>query len=97
MSVAETIRQKLSRSFKIERLEIEDQSYLHRGHAGAPAGGESHFRVTIVSADFDGESRVSRQRLVYGALKDELAGPVHALALKAMTVAEADDEAATAD
>ena len=89
MSVAEAIRRKLSHAFDIADLDIEDQSYLHRGHAGAPAGGESHFRVTIVSAEFEGASRVERQRRVYGVLKEEMAGPIHALALKALTPAEA--------
>lgn len=88
MSVAETIRSKLDTAFSPVRLEIVDESHLHAGHAGAPDGGESHFRVEIVAQGFDGKSRVDRQRQVYGVLSDELAGPVHALALTARTPAE---------
>ena len=48
----------------------------------------SHFRVSIVAAAFEGQSRVARQRLVYGALSDELAGPIHALAITALAPGE---------
>jgi BolA protein len=51
--------------------------------------GETHFQVRIVAAAFEGLSRVERQRRVYSALKDELAGPVHALSLSALTPSEA--------
>ena len=83
MSVAETIRAKLSRRFAPTRLEILDESHRHRGHAGAREGGESHFQIHIISSEFAGLSRVARQRLVYETLAEELAGPVHALAVKA--------------
>jgi BolA protein len=88
MSVAETMRRKLMTALKPQRLVIKDESHLHAGHAGARAGGESHFRVLIVSAAFEGQSQVARQRAVNAALKDDLAGPVHALAMKTLTPAE---------
>ena len=81
MSVAETIRQKLTARFAPVRLEIEDESQRHAGHAGAGPEGETHFSVTIVSAVFVGETRISRQRLVYQTLAEELATRVHALSL----------------
>ena len=81
MSVAETIRQKLTARFAPVRLEIEDESQRHAGHAGARPEGETHFSVTLVSAVFIGESRVARQRLVYQTLAAELATRVHALSL----------------
>lgn len=87
--VAETIEQKLTAAFAPEQLDIVDQSDLHKGHSGAPDGGESHFRVRIVSAAFDGHNRVARQRAVNAALKDELAGPVHALSVQALAPGEA--------
>ncbi len=87
--VAETIEQKLTAAFAPEQLDIVDQSDLHKGHAGAPDGGESHFRVRIVSTAFDGQNRVARQRAVNAALKDELAGPVHALSVQALAPGEA--------
>ncbi|MBB5519877.1 BolA family protein [Amphiplicatus metriothermophilus] len=89
MAVAETIREKLAAAFSPARLEVRDESHLHKGHAGARPGGESHFRILIVADAFQGMSRLARQRAVNAALKDELAGPVHALAMTALTPAEA--------
>ena len=90
MSVENTIRDKLTEAFQPARLEIENESHLHKGHAGSPNSGESHFRVLLAAESFDGLSRVDRQRKVYDVLADELAGPVHALALTAVTVSEAE-------
>ena len=81
MSVADTIRAKLTERFTPIRLEISDESHRHAGHEGARPEGETHFSITIVSAAFTGESRVARQRLVYQTLADELATRVHALSL----------------
>jgi BolA protein len=69
-------------------LEVVDDSARHAGHAGARAGGESHFNVVIVSAAFEGLSRVQRQRGVHAALAEELAGPIHALSIKALAPGE---------
>jgi BolA protein len=85
MTVAETIRQKLSARFAPTRLEIIDESHRHAGHAGARPEGETHFALTIVSAAFSGESRVARQRLVYQTLAQELATRIHALSLTTLT------------
>ncbi len=85
MSVAETIRQKLTERFAPTRLAVIDESHRHAGHAGARPEGETHFAVTITSAAFSGLSRVARQRLVYDALKQELASGVHALSLATLT------------
>jgi BolA protein len=81
MSVADTIRRKLTETFAPTRLEVEDQSNLHIGHEGARPGGGTHFAVRIASAAFIGQSRVARQRLVYETLTEELATGVHALSL----------------
>lgn len=88
MRVAEKIHQKLTAALAPARLEIADDSHKHAGHAGARPGGESHFSVEIVSDAFEGQSRVARQRIVYDVLKEELEGPVHALALRTLTPAE---------
>ena len=88
MSVAETIRTKLENAFSPQHIEVKDESHLHAGHAGAREGGESHFRILLVTAAFEGLSRVSRQRAVNEVLKAELAGPVHALAMKTLTPEE---------
>ena len=86
--VADTLRQKLTAAFVPSRLEIVDESARHAGHAGAREGGESNFNVLIEAPAFAGTSRVQRQRMVYGALAEELAGPVHALSLRALAPGE---------
>jgi len=83
------IRAKLDTGFSPLTLEIEDESAKHAGHAGARPGGETHFKVRIVSAEFRGLTRVARQRLVYARLADEFAAGVHALALQTLTPEEA--------
>jgi BolA protein len=86
--VAQTIRDKLTGAFTPIHLEVVDDSARHAGHHGAPDGGESHFNVVIESAVFAGQSRVQRQRSVYTVLSVELAGPVHALSVKALAPGE---------
>jgi len=85
MRVADSIRQKLTAAFAPQSLEVADESHRHAGHAGATrddgSQGETHFHVRLVSAAFEGVSRVERQRRVYAVLADELKGPVHALSL----------------
>jgi BolA protein len=88
-AIFEAIQHKLTVAFEPVRLEIEDDSARHHGHAGATPGGESHFNVLIESAAFAGAPKVARQRMVYRALADELAGPVHALSVKALAPGEA--------
>jgi BolA protein len=87
-SVADRLRAKLEAAFRPQTLQIVDDSARHQGHAGARPEGESHFTVTIVSDAFSGLGRVERQRRVYAAVAEELAGPVHALALKALAPGE---------
>jgi BolA protein len=89
MNVAGRLRAKLEAGLAPLRLDIVDESAAHAGHAGARAGGETHFRVLIVSAAFAALGRVERQRLVHALVAEELAGPVHALSL----TAKAPDEA----
>lgn len=89
MTVAEIIAEKLEMAFSPARLAVEDQSHMHKGHAGHRPGIETHFYVTIVSAAFDGVSRVQRHRMVTEVLKNEIGNPIHALALKTQTPEEA--------
>ena len=86
--VADTITAKLAAAFAPTRLEVVDESSRHAGHAGASDAGESHFNVTIESHAFSGANKVARQRMIYRALAVELAGPVHALSLKALAPGE---------
>jgi BolA protein len=83
MSVADTIEQKLRDALLPTALEVIDDSHHHAGHAGARAGGESHFTVRITASGFKDLNRVSQQRLVYKILAEEMAGPVHALVIEA--------------
>jgi BolA protein len=89
MTIAETIRTKLEAAFAPSRLDVRDESDQHMGHAGHREGGETHFRVAIVSAAFDGLTRVERHRRVHEVLDAELKGRVHALALTLLTPDEA--------
>lgn len=81
MSVTQSIRQKLTAAFAPDHLDVIDESEAHRGHGGWREGGETHFRVVMVAASLGGMSRVAQQRAIYAALAEEMAGPVHALAL----------------
>ncbi len=81
MTIAETMRDKLQNAFAPTALEIVDESHLHAGHMGARPEGETHFRVTIVSAAFAGAGRVQRHRMVHEIVAAELRDRVHALAL----------------
>jgi len=81
LSVKTRIETKLSASLNPEDLRVVDESHLHAGHAGHRPEGETHFRVYITSAGFIGLSRIERHRRVNEILAEELAGPVHALAV----------------
>ena len=78
----------LRQHFTPDRLQVEDNSARHADHAGAAPGGETHYRVLVVSAAFRGESRVVRSRRVHAALGDEFAGGLHALELTLRTPEE---------
>lgn len=88
MTMAETIRRKLTEGLNPVRLDVVDDSHRHTGHAGARPGGETHFNVGVVSDAFVGKSRVERQRMVFKLLEAELADRIHALALITRTPAE---------
>jgi len=82
---------KLTAALRPLQLRVVNESHLHAGHAGNPSGApgaETHFRVEIVSDAFSGLSPVARHRLVYDALRTELAEGLHALALRTKTAAE---------
>jgi BolA protein len=80
----DTISEKLERRFDLKHLEVVNES----GNHNVPPGSESHFKVVLVSDDFDGERLIARHRAVNETLSDELAGGVHALALHTYTTAE---------
>ena len=86
--VANEMKARLSAALSPTRLDLEDQSAAHVGHAGHDGRGESHFALTIESAAFLGQSRVARQRKVYAALGDLMKERVHALSIKATAPGE---------
>jgi BolA protein len=88
MTTQNAITKKLREAFSPESLEVLDESHLHEGHAGHRPGGETHFRVHIVSPAFKGKSRIERHRMVNAILAAELAGTVHALAIHAQAPGE---------
>ena len=81
--VKHAITNKLREAFTPESLDVIDESHLHEGHSGHRPGGETHFRIYIVSPAFKGKSRIERHRMINAALDAELKGSVHALAIHA--------------
>ncbi len=81
--VRQQIIDKLTQAFAPDTLDVIDESHLHAGHSGWREGGETHFRVKISAEAFASKMLVQRHRMVNEALAEELAGPVHALAIKA--------------
>ncbi|WP_346907530.1 BolA family protein [uncultured Roseibium sp.] len=96
MSTRDSIIAKLTQALAPQTLDVIDESDKHAGHGGWSAGGESHFRVRIVSPAFSGLSRVNRHRKINELLADELAAGVHALAIEARAPDEADPRAVRA-
>ena len=82
--LGETIRQKLQEALGATVVEVEDDSAAHAGHGASGA----HVNVTVVAEAFTGKSPIARHRMVYGALAEEMKGPIHALAIVAKTPAE---------
>jgi len=88
MNTRDIITEKLTEAFAPQSLAVVDESHLHEGHAGHRPGGETHFRVYIVSNAFRGKSRIERHRMINTTLAGELAGSVHALAIHAKSPGE---------
>jgi len=93
MSMKTTITEKLQTALAPTQIEVIDESDQHKGHMGYREGGETHFRVRIVSEAFSGQGRVQRHRMINELLADELAGSVHALAIEARAPEEPDTRA----
>ena len=88
MAVKEAITRTLREALAPSSLDVIDESEHHRGHGGWREGGETHFRVDVVSEAFRGKSRVERHRMVNALLADQLAAGVHALAIRARAPGE---------
>jgi BolA protein len=89
MTVADEIRKRLG-ALAPARLELRDESAQHAGHAGAAPGGNTHWKLTIVSAVFSGSTTVARHRMIYQALGDLMQNPIHALSITARAPDESD-------
>ena len=94
MGLADLITRNLTAAFAPESLRVLDESNQHAGHAGHRPGGESHFRLYIVSEAFRGKSRLERHRMINDTLIGELQGGVHALAIHAAAPDEGGPQAA---
>ncbi len=88
MPMKNVITDKLTAAFAPQSLDVIDESHLHAGHAGHRPGGETHYRVHIVSEAFRGKNRLDRHRMINQALSRELEGTVHALAINARAPGE---------
>ena len=88
MRVEDRIRNRLHQALDPVWLDVVDELYRHAGHAGTREGGETHFRVEVVSKAFAGKSRLDRHRLINGLLAEELKDRVHALAIVAKAPGE---------
>lgn len=89
MTRIKKIRSALQLALQPQQLDIEDDSHLHAGHAGA-ASGRGHFTVRIVSEAFIGQSLIGRHRLVYAAVEALMQTDIHALSIRALTPQEQD-------
>ncbi len=78
----------LRKVFQVSDLQIDDESHLHAGHAGAASGG-GHFKLRIVAPEFKGLNLVARHRAVYAALNRHIPNEIHALTITALTPDEA--------
>jgi BolA family transcriptional regulator, general stress-responsive regulator len=83
----ERIRNRLDATFSPLDCQLDDESYLHAGHAGA-ASGAGHFKLRLVSDRFEGLNRVARHRLVYDCLHDMMHSDIHALTIIAFAPSE---------
>ena len=88
MLVKDTITEKLRKAFTPQSLDVEDESDQHAGHSGHRPGGQTHFRVYIVSEAFDGKSRLERHRMINAVLAEDLQNGIHALAIHADGIAD---------
>jgi BolA family transcriptional regulator, general stress-responsive regulator len=89
LALKDRIVEIVSRELRPLELKVDDESHLHAGHAGSREGGETHFRIDVVSEAFAGKSRVERHRMVNGLLADAFSRDgLHALAIRARAPGE---------
>lgn len=84
MGMRENIISRLNESLQIDYIDVANESHLHN----TPPGSESHFKMVVVSDEFQGKMPVKRHQIIYGLLADELREQIHALALHTYTTME---------
>ena len=82
----DSMKRRLCQVFDVAHLEIIDESHKHVGHAGAKGGG--HYRLTLVSKDFEGKKSLERQRMIMNVFKDDIPHHIHAISIKALSLKE---------
>ena len=90
MSLEPEMRKRLEQALAPSKLELRDDSAQHAGHAGAAPGGNTHWNLTIVSAEFTGKPTLARHRMIYAALGELMQNPIHALSINAKAPGEID-------
>ena len=88
MNRSERIISLLTKALSPTRIELQDDSAKHIGHAGAKPGGQTHYNLQIESDVFRGKSKVQRHQLIYALLEGEFKSGLHALSIKALTPGE---------
>ena len=84
MIIQEAIERKIADQMSPSGLEVINESHMHN----VPPGSESHFKVIVISDEFEGQRLIKRHQRINAILADELAGPVHALAMQTLTTGE---------
>jgi BolA protein len=85
MQIETLIKQQLEQNLTIQKMALINESHKHAGHAGDDGSGQTHFKLIVVSSDFEGCTRIERQRMVYDHLKQAFDSGLHALSLKLFT------------
>lgn len=85
----ELIKQRLEAAFDVVQISIQDESHKHAGHAGAKEHGGGHYKLQIISDNFQGKSAIERHKMIYVALGDAMGRDIHAISISAKTPAEA--------
>lgn len=82
MNIKDEIIRRLEKEFDVTLLNVKDESHKHEGHAGYRPGGQTHFRIELISSDFKGMSHIKKQRMIYHILDDLMKTKIHALSMK---------------
>ena len=88
MDIEALIKKKIEENFSSTHIEVINESHLHEGHAGDDGSGQTHFKLIMVSSDFEGCSRIQRHRMVLDVVSDFFSQGMHAFSLNLFTLSE---------